>query len=48
MMQLLTEAGLIDVRVTAGFNCFHGSSKADVAEEFAVHGINIFARRSVE
>ena len=34
MMGLLTEVGLIDVRITARFNCFHGTSKADVAEEY--------------
>ena len=47
MMRLMTEVGLTDVRITARFDCFRGTSKADVAEEFAVHGVNVSARRSV-
>lgn len=48
MTTLLTDVGLIDVQITARFECFQGTSKADVAEEFAVHGVNVFARRPAE
>ncbi len=47
-MELLTDVGLTDVRITARFDGFQGTSKADIAVEFVVHGVNVFARRSAE
>ncbi len=45
MMRLLQEVGLAEVRITDRFDCFRGTSKEDVAREFTVRGVNLFARR---
>jgi hypothetical protein len=45
MTQLLEEVGLTDVRITDRFDCFRGTSKEDVAVEFTVRGVNLFARK---
>jgi len=45
MIQLWQHFGFEDVRITDRFDCFAGTSKEDVAREFGVHGINVFARR---
>ena len=43
MIRLLTEVGLTGVQITARFDCFRGTSKEDLAEEFQVRGVNLFA-----
>ncbi len=48
MVKLFREVGLVDVRITERFDCFRGTSKEDVALEFGVRGINLFARRPVQ
>lgn len=45
MARLFLEVGLTDVRITQRFDCFRGTSKEDVAQEFTVRGVNLFARR---
>ena len=47
MVILFQEVGLVDVRITERFDCFKGTSKEDVATEFGVRGVNLFARRPV-
>lgn len=42
-MQLLQEVGLRNVRIVQRFDCFRGTSKEDVAEEFSVRGLNLIA-----
>ena len=44
MVRLYQEDGLTDIRITQRFDCFQGTSKEDVAQEFTVCGINLFAR----
>jgi SAM-dependent methyltransferase len=34
------------VSITERFNCFHGTSKENVARKFGVHGVNVFARKA--
>ncbi len=45
MIGLLTEIGFIEVRITDRFDCFCDTSKEEVAMEFTVWGVNLFARR---
>ena len=45
MIQLFQEVGLTDVRIVDRFDCFRETSKEDVAVEFTVRGVNLFARR---
>ncbi len=45
-MRLLIEVGLEDIQIAARFDCFRGTSKEDVAAEFGVRGVNVFARRA--
>jgi len=45
MVHLFHEVGLTDVRIVDRFDCFRGTSKEDVAAEFAVRGVNLFACR---
>jgi hypothetical protein len=45
MVRLFQEVGLTEVRITQRFDCFQGTSKEDVAREFTVYGVNLFARR---
>ena len=47
MIQLFQEVGLTDVQIVDRFDCFRGTSKEDVALEFTVRGVNIFARRLI-
>ena len=48
MIGLLTEVGLTDVRITDRFDCFRGTSKEDVATEFTVRGVYLFAQSPQE
>lgn len=48
MITLLTEVGFTEVRITDRFDCFRDTSKEDVAIEFTVRGVNLFARRPAE
>jgi len=41
----LTELGFEDVRVTARFDCFRGTTKENTARRYGVHGANVFARK---
>ena len=47
MVQLFQEVGLTDVHIVDRFDCFRGTSKEDVALEFTVRGVNLYARRQV-
>ena len=44
MIELFQAVGLTGVRITERFDCFRGTSKEDVAREFTVRGVNLFAR----
>ena len=45
MTPRLETVGLTEVRITHRFDCFQGTSKEDVAQEFTVRGVNLFARQ---
>ena len=47
MVELFQEVGMTDVRIVSRFDCFRGTSKEDVALEFTVRAVNLFARRPV-
>lgn len=44
MIALLTAVGFIEVRVANRFDCFRDTSKEDIALEFTVRGVNLFAQ----
>ncbi|MBI3072586.1 MAG: hypothetical protein HYY84_10770 [Deltaproteobacteria bacterium] len=44
MAPALTTAGFSEIRVTARFDTFRGTSKEKTARKFGVEGINVFAR----
>lgn len=45
MSELFQEVGLANVQITERFDCFRGTSKEEVAREFTVRGVNLFARK---
>ncbi len=46
MLQILQEVELSDARVTKRFDCFRGTPKEDVADEFGVRSVNVYAAKS--
>ncbi len=44
-MEALQAAGLADVRVTAHFDCFAGTSKERTARRYDVFGANVAGRK---
>ena len=46
-MSFLMALGFDDVRVTARFDCFRGTTKENTARKYGVHGVNVFARQPI-
>jgi hypothetical protein len=43
----LSQTGLEEVEITARFDCFRATSKEKTARKYGVHGVNVFARKSL-
>ena len=44
-MAYLIDLGFTEVRVTAHFDCFRGTTKRNTARKYGARGANVFARK---
>ncbi|MBI3895778.1 MAG: hypothetical protein HY313_07580 [Acidobacteria bacterium] len=44
-MEVLSQLGFSDVRVTHRFDCFRATTKEQTARKFGVRGANVFGRK---